>query len=43
MGDNMKSMGNAILHPVDTFVKAPVRKALRQNKVLKGLGITKRR
>lgn len=42
-GDNMKTMGNAVFHPVDTFVKAPVRKALRQNKVLKGLGITKRR
>ena len=42
-GDNMRTMGNAVFHPVDTFVKAPVRKALRQNKVLKGLGITKRR
>ena len=42
-GDNVKSVGNAVFHPVDTFVKAPVRKVLRQNKVLKALGITKRR
>jgi hypothetical protein len=43
MGDNIKGVGNAIMHPVDTFVATPVRKAARQNKVLKGLGITKRR
>ena len=42
-GDNVKSVGNAVFHPVDTFIKTPVRKALRQNKVLKALGITKRR
>ena len=42
-GDNVKSVGNAVFHPVDTFIKTPVRKAVRQNKVLKGLGITKRR
>ena len=43
IGDNIKSAGNAILHPVDTFVKTPLRKAVRQNSVLKSLGITKRR
>lgn len=42
-GDNTRNFGNAIFHPVDTFIKTPVRKAARQNKVLKGLGITKRR
>ena len=42
-GDNVKSVGNAVFHPVDTFIKTPVRKALRQNKILKALGITKRR
>jgi hypothetical protein len=41
--DNVKCVGNAVLHPVDTFVATPVRKAARHNKVLKGLGITKRR
>lgn len=41
--DNIRGVGNAIFHPVDTFVKTPVRKAARQNKILKGLGITKRR
>ena len=43
IGDNIKGVGNAVLHPVDTFIKTPVRKAARQNKVLKALGITKRR
>lgn len=43
LGDNMHNVGNAILHPVDTFISTPVRKAVRQNKVLKGLGITKRK
>ena len=43
IGDNFKMIGNAITHPVDTLVATPVRKALRQNKVLKTLGITKRR
>lgn len=42
-GDNVKSVGNAIFHPVDTFVKVPLRKAFRQNKVLKALGLNKRR
>lgn len=41
--DSVKMTGNAIIHPVDTFIQTPVRKALRQNKVLKKLGITKRR
>lgn len=41
--DNVKGVGNAVFHPVDTFVKTPIRKAARQNKVLKGLGITKRK
>lgn len=43
LGDNIKSVGNAIMHPVDTFVKTPLRKAVRQNSLLKSLGITKRR
>jgi hypothetical protein len=43
MGDNIKGIGNAITHPVDTFIATPVRKAARQNKILKGLGITKRK
>lgn len=41
--DNLKGVGNAVFHPVDTFIKTPVRKATRQSKILKGLGITKRR
>jgi hypothetical protein len=41
--DGVKGVGNAIFHPVDTFVSTPVRKATRNNKVLKGLGITKRK
>jgi hypothetical protein len=43
IGDNIKGVGNAITHPVDTFIGTPLRKAARQNKVLKGLGITKRK
>jgi hypothetical protein len=43
MKDNVKTVGNAVFHPVDTFIATPVRKAARNNKVLKGLGITKRR
>lgn len=43
MGDNIKGVGNAVFHPVDTFIATPVRKAARQNKLLKGLGITKRK
>ena len=41
--DSVKMTGNAIFHPVDTFIQTPLRRAARQNKVLKGLGITKRR
>ena len=41
--DQSRTVVNAVLHPVDTFVKTPIRKSLRQNKVLKALGITKRR
>ena len=40
--DNMKSVRNAVFHPLDAMA-TPVRKAVRQNKVLKGLGIVKRR
>lgn len=43
VGDGIKTIGNAITHPVDTFVGAPLRKAARQNPILKGLGITKRK
>lgn len=43
MKDIFKGVGNAVFHPVDTFVKTPVRKALRNNKILKGLGITSRK
>lgn len=40
--DKVKITGNAIVHPFDALA-TPVRKAARNNKVLKGLGITKRR
>jgi 5-methylcytosine-specific restriction endonuclease McrA len=40
--DNIKIMGNTVMHPLDSAVGVG-RKAARQNKVLKGLGITKRR
>lgn len=39
----MKSVDNAVFHPVDTFISTPIRKAARQNKILKGLGLNKRR
>lgn len=41
--DSMKSLGNTLLHPVDSLIKTPVRKALRQNKVLKKTGLTSRK
>lgn len=41
-GDGVKSVKNAVFHPVATAA-APVKKAARGNKILKGLGITKRR
>lgn len=39
--DNFKAIKNTIAHPTDAL-KAPLKAAVRQNKVLKGLGITKR-
>lgn len=41
LGDGIKMIGNDIAH--GDFLQATVRKAVRQNKILKGLGITKRR
>lgn len=43
IADSVKNVGNAITHPVDTFIEAPLRKAARQNKLLKKLGVTKRK
>lgn len=43
LGDGIKTVGNAITHPVDTLLATPLRKAVRQNPILKGLGITKRK
>ncbi len=43
ISDGFKNFGNTILHPVDSLIKAPVRKALRQNKVLKKTGLTSRK
>ena len=43
LGDKVRSMGNVIMHPVDTLVKTPIRKAVRQNTVLKTLGIGTRK
>lgn len=42
-GDNLKTMKNTVMHPVDSLIASPLRKAARQNKILKGLGITKRK
>ena len=41
--DGLVGVKNAIIHPVDTFVKTPLRKTVRSNKVLKKLGISKRK
>ena len=41
--DNTKVLINKVLHPIDSFVKTPIRRALRENKLLKGLGITSRK
>ena len=41
--DNAKSFINAILHPVDALFTGPFKKAVRQNKILKALGISKRK
>ena len=43
VADTDNKVKNTIFHPIDTLVKTPLRKSLRQNKLLKGLGITKRR
>ena len=40
--DNFRGLGNAIVHPMDALSQ-PFRKAARNSKVLKGLGITKRK
>lgn len=40
--DNIKTFGNTIMHPVDGLASVG-RKAIRQNKVLKSLGIVKRK
>jgi len=41
--DTLKNTKNCIFHPVDSFIAAPIRKAGRNNKVLKGIGLTKRK
>ena len=41
--DNFKLIKNIILHPIDTNFLQPMKKNFRQNKVLKWLGIKKRR
>lgn len=41
--DGMKGIKNTVMHPVDSLVAAPLRKAARQNKILKRLGITSRK
>lgn len=40
--DGFKTAVNSVFHPVSAMT-TPVKRAVRQNKVLKGLGITKRR
>lgn len=42
-GDDIRIVGNVVMHPVDTLILTPARKAVRQNKLLKTLGVTKRR
>lgn len=41
--DGIKIVANAIQNPTEALIAAPIRKALRSNSVLKGLGITKRK
>lgn len=41
--DGIRTIGNVITNPVDTLIATPIRRAARQNPILKGLGITKRR
>lgn len=39
--DNVKTVKNRIIH--GEFIKAPIKKAFRQNKLLKALGVNKRK
>ena len=41
--DVVRTTFNNIVHPVDSLVKQPVRKAFRQSKTLRKLGLNKRR
>lgn len=41
LGDGIKMLGNDLMH--GDFIQSSIRKGVRQNKILKGLGITKRR
>lgn len=41
LGDGIRMLGNDLMH--GDFIQSSIRKGVRQNKVLKGLGITKRR
>lgn len=42
MKDNLKAARNTVFHPMSAIAQ-PVKAAARGNKLLKGLGITKRR
>lgn len=42
MQDSMKTGINSILHPIDAL-QSGLRKSVRNNKILKGLGLTKRK
>lgn len=41
--DRIRMVRNAFFHPVDTFVFCPVRKAFRQSRLLKKLGLNTRK
>ena len=41
--DNLKTIGNSITHPVDSLAGGFIRESARNSKILKGLGITKRK
>lgn len=41
--DGVRTVGNIIGNPVDTLIATPLRRAARNNSILKGLGLTKRR
>ena len=43
LGDSIRTIGNVVSHPVDTLLATPLRKTIRQNKVLKQLGLNKRK